>query len=148
MGKSRREGFTLIELMMTVAIIGLLAAIAIPKFGDMIIRAREAAVRGHMGSIRSAISIYYSDNEGVYPGMVDYSLTVGGRYLNEFPMIALPHLGHVLANVHSNLFPVPDWPTIVMGGTFIHSWWYSSLSGELHVSCTHADSRGTIWSRQ
>ncbi len=61
------HGFTLIELMLVVAIIGLLAAIAIPKFGNLVIKAREASVKGALGTLRSAISIYYANNEGQYP---------------------------------------------------------------------------------
>ncbi|HND63455.1 MAG TPA: prepilin-type N-terminal cleavage/methylation domain-containing protein, partial [Elusimicrobiota bacterium] len=58
------RGFTLIELMLVVAIIGLLAAIAIPKFANLVVKAKEASVRGKIGSVRSAMSIYYADNEG------------------------------------------------------------------------------------
>jgi prepilin-type N-terminal cleavage/methylation domain-containing protein len=54
----RSTGFTLIELMLVVAIIGLLAAIALPKFADLVRKAREAALRGKTGAIRSAISNY------------------------------------------------------------------------------------------
>lgn len=60
----RRSGFTLIELMLVVAIIGLLAAIAVPKFAKMVIKAKEASTRGKLGSVRSALSIYYADNVG------------------------------------------------------------------------------------
>ncbi|HND64395.1 MAG TPA: prepilin-type N-terminal cleavage/methylation domain-containing protein, partial [Elusimicrobiota bacterium] len=60
----RRSGFTLIELMLVVAIIGLLAAIAVPKFANLVIKAKEASTRGKLGTVRSALSIYYADNEG------------------------------------------------------------------------------------
>lgn len=59
------KGFTLIELMIVVAIIGILAAVAIPKFADLVTKSKEAGVKGNIGSVRSAISIYYGDNEGV-----------------------------------------------------------------------------------
>lgn len=63
----RARGFTLIEVMLVVAIVALLASIAIPKFADMIDKAREASVKGQLGSLRAALTIYYSDNEGLYP---------------------------------------------------------------------------------
>ena len=61
------RGFTLIELMLVVAIIGLLAAIAIPKMANLIDKAREAALKASLGTLRSAIAIYYADNEGFFP---------------------------------------------------------------------------------
>ena len=57
----KQKGFTLIELMIVVAIIGILAAVAIPKFADMLEKAREGATKGNVGAIKSAISIYYGD---------------------------------------------------------------------------------------
>ncbi|MCD6423617.1 MAG: type II secretion system protein [Elusimicrobia bacterium] len=63
----QKKGFTLIELMMVVAIIGLLASVAIPKFANLIRQANEAVTKGNLGAMRSALSIYYSSNEGYYP---------------------------------------------------------------------------------
>ncbi|MCD6311235.1 MAG: type II secretion system protein [Elusimicrobia bacterium] len=62
-----KKGFTLIELMIVVAIIGVLAAVAIPKFANLIKKAQEAACKGQLGAIRSALSIYYGDKEGTWP---------------------------------------------------------------------------------
>lgn len=62
-----RKGFTLIELMIVVAIIGILAAVAIPKFAELLERSRDGATKGNLNSIRSAISIYYAQNEGKWP---------------------------------------------------------------------------------
>ncbi len=50
----RTEGFTLIELVVVLALLGVLAAFAIPRFADLGGEAREAALRGMIGSTRSA----------------------------------------------------------------------------------------------
>lgn len=85
------NGFTLIELMLVVAIISLLAAIAVPKFANMVVKAKEASIKGQLGTIRSALSIYYCDNEGNFPsamyGLMKIALTTGGKYLDELPVI-------------------------------------------------------------
>ena len=60
------KGFTLIELMIVVAIIGIIAGIAIPKFAEMMKRAKESATKGNLGICRTAVAFYYGGNEGIY----------------------------------------------------------------------------------
>ena len=55
-------GFTLIELVIVIVILGILASVAIPKYEDMREQARTATLKGQLGSIRSAVSIQYARN--------------------------------------------------------------------------------------
>ncbi len=61
------KGFTLIELMIVVVIIGILAAIAIPNFISMQDRAREGSVKSNMHTVQLAVEDFAVQNDGTYP---------------------------------------------------------------------------------
>lgn len=55
------KGFTLIELVIVIVILGILAAVAIPKFVDLRGEAQLASAKGNLGGLRAAASLYYAD---------------------------------------------------------------------------------------
>ncbi len=65
-----RAGFTLVELLIVVMIIGILAAVAIPQFGDTSTDAKIAALDQNLACVRSAIELYYFQHNDTYPGTI------------------------------------------------------------------------------
>ena len=64
---NNERGFTLIELVIIIVVLGILAAVAIPRYQDITGEAREASARAALGSMRSGITIFYA-NQAVTTG--------------------------------------------------------------------------------
>lgn len=121
--------------MIVVAIIGLLAAIAIPKFANLTLKAREATVKGKLGTFRAAVNLYYADNEGLYP---QSQASLVPRYVDALPAIGFPApINHAeTSNVGA---VIDDW-------AIVRAWYYNGGNGLVVVNCTHTDTRGLTWS--
>jgi type IV pilus assembly protein PilA len=67
-----QQGFTLIELMIVVAIIGILAALAVPAYQDYTIRSKVGEAASLVGAARTAVDVYYSETGSLtLPGGTD-----------------------------------------------------------------------------
>lgn len=62
-----KQGFTLIELMIVIVIVGILAAIAIPKFSNVSESARQSACRSNQRLVVQGLNVYMAEHDGEYP---------------------------------------------------------------------------------
>jgi type IV pilus assembly protein PilA len=128
MMKMRRntKGFTLIELLIVVAIIGILAAIAIPAYSGYTAKAKVAGVIHTIGAIKSAVAAYYTE-AGAATAAADAAAiktTFGVDVPEQYATVAVAASGEITATVRNvnadvntkTIILTPNW------GTKIWSW--------------------------
>ncbi len=81
--RPRRQGFTLIELIVVMAIIALLASIVAPRYYRSVDNARDASLRTSLNVMRDAIDKFVADKDR-YPDSLDELVKVG--YLRQVPV--------------------------------------------------------------
>lgn len=96
-----QRGFTLIELMIVVVIIGVLAAIAIPKFQNVQDLARQSSCRGNMRTLATAEAVYFPLNSTFTSNIVNLDQIQGNASLIRCPT-------RVAMGPYSLAVPEPD----------------------------------------
>ena len=89
--KKREEGFTLIELMIVIAIIGILAAIAIPQFSAYRTRAYNSAAQSDLKNASTTQEAFYVDNQHYCATIADLTGATYGLYLSTNVSLTIVH---------------------------------------------------------
>ena len=138
--KSVQKGFTLIELMIVVAIIGILAAIAIPQYQNYVTKAQVTRVVGELGSLRTLVDLCLTDGKECtfnIPGSSMLGATTDGE---------VPGGGAVVAGLQQ---PTLSFVSATGAGTIKGKFGASSagaLKGKVITWTRAADTDGGSWS--
>lgn len=129
---SHRRGFTLVELVVVVLVLGIIAAVATPKMFDTAGTARQNSTRQSLAVIRDAIELYRSQT-GSYPAAATIAADLADYIKGPFPSVQFGTNNN--ANVASSAADPITTPAGAQG------WIYNETTGDIHVN----DAAGIGW---
>jgi general secretion pathway protein G len=163
----RKKGFTLIEVILVVTILGILAALVLPTFSDQATSAKESAAKSDLMTIRSQIELYRLQHNGITPGyaagsavavdIMQIQLTgttkvdgvaspsatpvspfLYGPYVKKIPKNPFNNLSTIAYVAQATAF------SAAVNGTS-SGWLYKKETGEFVINWTGTDSEGVAY---
>ena len=143
----KKRGFSVAELLIVVAVLGIMAAIVVPQFQSQSTRAKTAVAKDSLRILRSAIELYTAQHSGIPPGYEDddpqtaptsenfEDQLVGNRtYLAKIPKNPFNNLRNIRMIGNSEAFP----PDAVDG----YAWIYQPATKTIKLNWSGSDSSG------
>ncbi len=150
--RDAKYAFTLVEIIIVVAILGILAAITLPKVQDYMQKAKESTAKDNLRILRNTIGLYAAQHGGVPPGYPDddpsqtpdkltlfNQLIVEGKYLNQFPENPFNGYGYPRIRMVLDSDPFPGTPA----GNF--GWVYKPATKEIRLNSSGTDKDGVSY---
>ncbi len=145
-----KKAFTLVEVLIVVAILGILAAIVIPQFQSHSQEAKEAAAKDNLRILRNAIELYaaqhndvapgYPDNDpSQSPGAVRFYIVVVSDYLSKRPKNPFNDRHQIKAILNNEDFPTEP------VNTDLYGWVYKAATKEIRLNWPGTDSAGVAY---
>ena len=142
--KARKSGFTLVEILIVVVILGILAAIVIPQFTDASTEAKESALCSDLQTMRSQIELYKIQHNDIPPSLATFKdqMTEQTDVEGDPGVDYGPYLQQVPTNQFNDSKEL-DGDGAASGGTPEAGWDYDETNGEIHPNDALSSPNGT-----
>ena len=140
----RRRGFSLTELVITITILALVSAIAIPRLSRGTLGAADAALAKDLQSLRKAIDLYAAEHGGTYPSVADFKnqlrkyTDAAGNVSNKAvpPFVYGPYLAQI---PKASAGPSKGSSKVAPAAGSGVAWVYVQATGEIRVNAADAE---------
>jgi general secretion pathway protein G len=145
--RQHTSGFTLIEMVVVVMIVGILAAMAAPRLFGTAGRANDGAVRQSLGVIRNAIETFAAQHAGAFPGANGQEATFKSDLTANLRGVNVPKcpVGAAKNNAVRMMNGTASVAASINGSDAVQSWVYNYQTGDFNVNSTDPTSDGTTY---